>query len=50
MIKYFIITANMKNGDAWETRRHTKAGLDTVIQEILKDQQVENFTVVEVGV
>ena len=50
MIKYFVITANMKNGDAWETKRHTKAGMETVVADILKDEQVEKFTVVEVGV
>ena len=50
MIKHFVITAHMKNGDAWETKRHTKEGLDNVIADILKDEQVEKFTVIEVGV
>ena len=41
----FVITAKMQNGDAWETTRHTKQGLDTVIQDILKDDAVESFNV-----
>jgi allantoicase len=43
----FVITAKMQNGDAWETTRHTKEGLDTVIQNILKDDSVVGFTVEE---
>jgi len=46
----FVITAKMQNGDAWETVRHTKAGLDTVIQEILKDDAVVSFNVEEVQI
>jgi len=46
----FVITAKMQNGDAWETVRHTKAGLDTVIQEILKDDAVVSFNVEEVRI
>lgn len=49
MIKHFVITAHMKNGDAWETKRHTKEGMETVVACILKDEQVEKFTVIEVG-
>jgi allantoicase len=48
-MKKFVITAKMQNGDAWETTRHTKAGLDTVIENILKDDAVDSFTVIEVG-
>ena len=44
----FVITAKMQNGDAWETTRHTKQGLDTVIQDILKDDDVISFSVEEV--
>ncbi len=44
----FVITAKMQNGDAWETTRHTKQGLDTVIQDILNDDAVESFNVEEV--
>ena len=44
----FVITAMMQNGDAWETTRHTKRGLDIVIQEILKDDAVVSFNVEEV--
>ena len=43
----FVITAIMENGDAWETIRHTKEGLDIVIQDILKDDTVIAFDVEE---
>jgi len=46
----FVITAKMQNGDAWETTRHTKEGLDTVIQNILKDDAVVSFSVEEVRI
>jgi len=46
----FVITAKMQNGDAWETTRHTKRGLDSVIQDILKDDAVVSFNVEEVPV
>jgi len=46
----FVITAKMQNGDAWETTRHTKAGLDTVIQDILKDDAVVSFNVEEIRI
>ena len=44
----FVITAIMENGGAWETIRHTKEGLDIVIQDILKDDTVIAFDVEEV--
>ena len=46
MIK-FIITTKMQNGDAWETTRHTREGLDSVISAILKDKKVISFSVEE---
>jgi len=46
-MKKFVITAHMKNGDAWETTRHTKEGLDSVIQDILRDDDVVSFNVDE---
>lgn len=46
-MKKFVITAIMENGDAWQTTRHTKEGLDIVIQEILKDDAVVTFDVEE---
>jgi hypothetical protein len=46
----FVVTAKMENGDAWETVRHTKAGLDSVIQTILKDNSVVSFNVEEVRI
>tara|TARA_Y100000389_G_scaffold174974_1_gene185364 strand:- start:90 stop:239 length:150 start_codon:yes stop_codon:yes gene_type:complete len=48
-MKKFVITAKMQNGDAWETTRHTKRGLDSVLQDIFKDDAVISFTVIEVG-
>ena len=46
----FVVTAKMENGDAWETVRHTKAGLSNVIQTILKDNSVVSFNVEEVRI
>lgn len=46
-MKKFIITATMKNGDKWETTRHTKDGLTTVVETILADSAVEKFSVEE---
>jgi hypothetical protein len=46
-MKKFVITAKMQNGDAWETTRHTKAGMEDVIQNILKDDAVVSFSVEE---
>ena len=43
----FTITAFMRNGDAWETIRHTREGLDSVISDILKDDEVVKFVSVE---
>ena len=49
-MKKFVITAKLQNGDAWETTRHTKAGMEDVIQNILKDDSVVSFTVEEVSI
>lgn len=46
-MKKFVITATMKNGDKWETTRHTKDGLTAVIETILADGGVEKFSVEE---
>ena len=46
----FVITAKMQNGDAWETTRHTKRGLDSVSEDILKDDAVVSFNVEEVRI
>ena len=43
----FVITATMKNGDKWETIRHTKAGMQLVIENVLWDAAVVSFTVEE---
>ena len=41
----FVIRAKMENGDVWETVRHTKDGMETVVQNILKDDSVVSFSV-----
>ena len=46
---YFLITTTMKNGDKWETRRHTKKGMKSVVEDILTEyDDVESFSVVMV--
>ena len=47
MTKIFFISVTMKNGDKWETTRGTFKGMDTVVQEILKDKDVVKFAVEE---
>lgn len=49
-MKKFVITAHMENGDAWETVRHTREGLDSVISDILTDDSVVRFVVEEVRI
>ena len=44
-MKKFVITATMKNGDKWETRRGTSKGMNAVVQEILKDKDIVKFAV-----
>ena len=43
----FTIIATLKNGDKWETVRHTKKFLDLVIKQIVEDDDVVKFAVVE---
>jgi hypothetical protein len=41
----------MKNGDKWETRRHTKKGMKSVVEDILTEyDDVDSFYVVKVVV
>jgi len=47
LIKYFKITTYMKDGEVWETIRHTKEGMEIVLSAILKDQEVDRFSVEE---
>ena len=47
MTKRYVITAFLENGDKWETTRHTFGGMDTVVQDILKDPKVVRFVVEE---
>ena len=42
---HYLITATLKNGDKWETIRHTKAGMQLVIENVLWDADVVSFTV-----
>tara|TARA_B100001939_G_scaffold145699_1_gene126243 strand:- start:358 stop:510 length:153 start_codon:yes stop_codon:yes gene_type:complete len=45
--QYFIISATMRNGDKWETRRETFKGMDSVVKDLLKDKDVKKFSVEE---
>jgi len=45
--QYFIISATMRNGDRWETRRETFKGMDSVVKDLLKDKDVKKFSVEE---
>ena len=47
-IKYFKIQTFLSNGDVWETIRHTREGMNEVIRNIWKDEEVVRFTVEEV--
>ena len=47
-IKYFKIQTFLSNGDVWETIRHTREGMNKVIRNIWKDEEVVRFTVEEV--
>jgi len=50
MSKKFVITANMNNGDAWETVRNTKSGMEEVVANILADKDIVRFTVEELNI
>jgi hypothetical protein len=41
----FVIRAKMENGDVWETTRHTRDGLNNVVQNIKADKKVVSYTV-----
>jgi len=50
----FVITGKFKSGDEWETTRHTKEGMEVVVQDVLKDMslvtdedRIVSFTVEE---
>ena len=43
----FVITVTMECGEIWETIRHTKAGMQAVIEDVLADAAVISFTVEE---
>lgn len=47
LIKYFVITAYMKDGEVWETKRYTKDGMETVLSAIIGDKEVDRFSVEE---
>lgn len=47
LIKYFKITTYMKDGEVWETIRHTKEGMEIVLSAIIKDEEVDRFSVEE---
>ena len=50
----FVITGKCKDGSEWETKRHTKEGMEVVVQDVLKDMsdvtdenRIVNFIVEE---
>ena len=43
----FVITAHQDDGGTWETVRHTKDGMNSVIQQILEDGNIMRYTVEE---
>ena len=43
----FIITVTMECGEVWETIRHTKSGMQSVLENVLADAAVVKFTVEE---
>lgn len=46
-IDYFVIRTYLKNGDVWETIRHTREGMTIVIKDLFKDEDVVRFSVEE---
>ena len=53
----FIIKGQFKSGDEWETTRHTKEGMEVVVQDVLKDMsevtdedRIASFSVEEVRI
>ena len=47
-IKHFKITVTLENKDMWETIRHTRKGVSTVMHRLWKDENVAKFTITEV--
>ena len=50
----FVIAGKFKDGSEWETVRHTKEGMEVVVQDVLKDMsdvtdenRIVNFIVEE---
>jgi len=43
----FVITAYQNDGGTWETVRHTKDGMNSVIRQILHDGNITRYTVEE---
>lgn len=53
----FVITGKFKDGSEWETVRHTKEGMEVVVQDVLKDMsevtdedRIASFSVEEVRI
>jgi hypothetical protein len=47
-IKHFKITVTLENKDMWETIRHTRKGVSTVMHRLWKDENVAKFSITEV--
>ena len=48
-MKYYYITATMKNGDKWSTRRDSFKEMDSAVKDIMKDKDVKSFSVTEMN-
>jgi hypothetical protein len=46
-IDHFVIRTYLKNGDVWETIRHTREGMNNVIKGLFDDEEVVRFSVEE---
>ena len=46
-IDHFVIRTYLKNGDVWETIRHTREGMNLAIKGLFNDEEVVRFSVEE---
>ena len=44
----FVITVYLNDGEVWETIRHTREGLEKVVNDLVSDHDVSSFSVEEV--
>ena len=48
VINHFLITVVLESGEVWETIRHTREGLEKVVNDLVSDHDVSSFSVEEV--